>query len=89
MSRVTHQIVEIIDHYVRPYAGAIGIYFFLVDNNAGRHRSGAVEVNMENHSLEIMELTAHSPDPNLIEHLRDYAVRQVSALTGFVNIMII
>ncbi|GBM71545.1 hypothetical protein AVEN_41670-1 [Araneus ventricosus] len=36
---------EILDPYVRPYAGAIGNDFILMDDNARPHRAGVVEVS--------------------------------------------
>ncbi|GBL84083.1 hypothetical protein AVEN_100930-1 [Araneus ventricosus] len=70
---------EILDPYVRPYAGAIGNDFILMDDNARPHR--AVVVDLESHGLERMEGPAQTPDLNPREHLWDCLGRQVAALS--------
>ncbi|GBM98837.1 hypothetical protein AVEN_188099-1 [Araneus ventricosus] len=72
---------EILDPYVRPYAGAIDNDFILMDDNARPHRAVVVEGYLEGHGLERMEWPAKSPDLNPIEHLWDYLGKQVDALS--------
>ncbi|GBO45832.1 Transposable element Tcb2 transposase [Araneus ventricosus] len=72
---------EILDPYVRPYAGAIGNDFNLMDDNARPHRDVIVEDYLEGHGLERMEWPAQSPDQNPIEHLWKYHGRQFAALS--------
>ncbi|GBL93667.1 Transposable element Tcb2 transposase [Araneus ventricosus] len=49
---------EILDPYVRPYAGVIGNDFILLDDNARPHRALVVEDYLEGHGLERMEWPA-------------------------------
>ncbi|GBN10864.1 hypothetical protein AVEN_81795-1 [Araneus ventricosus] len=46
---------EILDPYVRPFAGAIGNDFSLMDDNARPHRAVVVENYLEGHGLKRME----------------------------------
>ena len=70
---------EILDQYVRPYAGAIGKDFLLMDDNARPHRAFVVDEYLEDIGLERIEWPARSPDLNPIEHMWDYLGRQVDA----------
>ncbi|GFU91095.1 transposable element Tcb2 transposase [Trichonephila clavipes] len=55
---------EMLDPYVRPYAGAIGNDFILMDDNARSHRAVIVEEYLEGLGLDRMEWPARSPDLN-------------------------
>lgn len=62
-------INEILDVYVKPYAGAVGENFILMDDNARPHRSRAVERYLERETIERLNWPARSPDANPIEHV--------------------
>ena len=64
---------EILHPIVRPYAGAIGPNFILMDDNARPHRAIVVNDYLEAESIERMEWPAKSPDCNPIEHCVGYA----------------
>ena len=59
---------EILDVYVRPYAGAVGENFFLMDDNARAHRARITDQYFE--QATIVRL-ARSPDLNPLEHAWD------------------
>ena len=62
---------EILDVYVRPYAGAVGENFFLMDDNARAHRARITDQYLEQATVDRMEWPARSPDLNPIEHAWD------------------
>ena len=73
---------EILNVFVRPYAGAIGPDFIFMDDNARPHRACVVNEYLQNETIERMEWPACSPDLNPIEHAwdmlqSDVAVRPV------------
>ena len=60
---------EILDVYIRPYAGAIGPQFILMVDNAWRHRARVVEDYLQQETIIHMDWPACSPDLNPIEHV--------------------
>ena len=68
MTGVRHRD-EILDVYVRPYAGAIGPQFILMDDNARRHRARVVEDYLQQETIVRMDWPACPPDLNPIEHV--------------------
>ena len=70
---------EVLDPIVRPYAGAIGPDFVLMDDNARPHRARIVDQYLDNESIERMDWPARSPDLNPIEHVWDMLGKAVRA----------
>ena len=70
---------EILDVYVRPYAGAIGADFILMDDNARLHRAHVTNQYLEDASIVRTDWPARSPDMNLIEHAWDMLQKVISA----------
>ena len=62
---------EILDVYVRPYAGAVGENFILMDDNARAHRARITDQYLEQATIVRMEWPARSPDLNPTEHALD------------------
>ncbi|GIX97609.1 transposable element Tcb2 transposase [Caerostris darwini] len=56
--------VEILDAYVRPYAGIIGKFFIMMDDNVPPHLAVVVEEYLEGLGLERMEWPYRSSDLN-------------------------
>ena len=68
---VVRYVIEILDVYVRPYAGAIGADFILMDDNARPHRAHVTNQYLEDATIVRMAWPARSPDMNPIEHAWD------------------
>ena len=70
---------EILDASVRPYAGAVGQDFVLMDDNARPHRARVVTEYLEREGIDRMNWPARSPDIKPIEHERDILQRWIRA----------
>ena len=57
------------DVYDRPYTGAIGPQFILMDGNARPRRARVVEEYLQQETIVRMDWPACSPDLNPIEHV--------------------
>ncbi|GFV60987.1 transposable element Tcb2 transposase [Trichonephila clavipes] len=62
-------------------AGAMGLQFFFMDDNAPCHRTVAAEQLLESEDIERMDWPARSPDLNPIEHVWDFLGRRLAART--------
>ena len=70
---------EILDVYIRPYAGAVGENFILMDDNARAHRARITDQYLEQATIVCMEWPARSPDLNPIEYAWDMLQTAVSS----------
>lgn len=70
---------EILDRFVRPYAGAVGPEFILMDDNARPHRARVTDAYLERETIDRMDWPARSPDLNPIEHAWDMLQHAISA----------
>ena len=71
---------EILDAHARPYAGAIGTDYLLMDDNARPHRTMVMDQYLDTDAIERMDWPARSPDPNPIEHAWGMLQRALSTL---------
>ncbi|GFX06413.1 transposable element Tcb2 transposase [Trichonephila clavipes] len=62
-------------------AGAMGLQFLFMDDNAPCHRTVAAEQLLESEDIERMDRPARSPDLNPIEHVLDFLGRRLAACT--------
>ena len=73
---------EILDVHVRPYAGAIGPDFVLMDDNARAHRARITNRYLEQAAIVRLDWPARSPDFNPIDMLQKaISSRQVQPAT--------
>uniref|UniRef100_A0AAR2M1S6 Tc1-like transposase DDE domain-containing protein n=1 Tax=Pygocentrus nattereri TaxID=42514 RepID=A0AAR2M1S6_PYGNA len=68
---------EILRPLVRPYAGAVGPGFLLIQDNARPHVAGVCQQFLQDEGIEAMDWPARSPDLNPIEHIWDIMSRSI------------
>ncbi|KAL6457486.1 hypothetical protein MHYP_G00344490 [Metynnis hypsauchen] len=68
---------EILRPLVRPYAGAVGPGFLLMQDDARPHVAGVCQQFLQDEGIEAMDWPARSPDLNPIEHIWDIMSRSI------------
>ncbi|KAI4895868.1 hypothetical protein NFI96_007663, partial [Prochilodus magdalenae] len=68
---------EILRPLLRPYAGAVGPGFLLMQDNARPHVAGVCQQFLQDGGIVAMDWPARSPDPNPIEHIWDIMSRSI------------
>uniref|UniRef100_A0A8C7TIE1 Tc1-like transposase DDE domain-containing protein n=1 Tax=Oncorhynchus mykiss TaxID=8022 RepID=A0A8C7TIE1_ONCMY len=69
--------IEILRPLVRPYAGAVGPGFLLMQDNARPHVAGVCQQFLQEEGINAMDWPARSPDLNPIEHIWDIMSRSI------------
>uniref|UniRef100_A0A8C7RN94 Transposase Tc1-like domain-containing protein n=1 Tax=Oncorhynchus mykiss TaxID=8022 RepID=A0A8C7RN94_ONCMY len=72
---------EILRPLVRPYAGAVGPGFLLMQDNARPHVAGVCQQFLQEEGIDAMDWPARSPDLNPIEHIWDIMSRSIHQQT--------
>ncbi|KAL0201568.1 hypothetical protein M9458_004755, partial [Cirrhinus mrigala] len=68
---------EILRPLVRPYAGAVGPGFLLMQDNARPHVAGVCQQFLQDEGIDAMDWPACSPDLNPAEHIWDIMSRSI------------
>ncbi|KAL0185636.1 hypothetical protein M9458_017306, partial [Cirrhinus mrigala] len=68
---------EILRPLVRPYAGAVGPGFLLMQDSARPHVAGVCQQFLQDEGIDAMDRPARSPDLNPIEHIWDIMSRSI------------
>ncbi|KAI3366236.1 hypothetical protein L3Q82_010045, partial [Scortum barcoo] len=68
---------EILRPLVRPYAGAVGPGFLLMQDNARPHVAGVCQQFLQDEGIDAMDWPTRSPDLNPIEHIWDIMSRSI------------
>ncbi|KAL0154047.1 hypothetical protein M9458_050647 [Cirrhinus mrigala] len=68
---------EILRPLVRPYAGAVGPGFLLMQDNARPHVAGVCQQFLQDEGIDAMDWPARSPNLNPIEHIWDIMSRSI------------
>uniref|UniRef100_A0AAZ3S5R2 Tc1-like transposase DDE domain-containing protein n=1 Tax=Oncorhynchus tshawytscha TaxID=74940 RepID=A0AAZ3S5R2_ONCTS len=73
---------EILRPLVRPYAGAVGPGFLLMQDNARPHVAGVCQLFLQEEGIDAMDWPARSPDLNPTVHIWDIMSRSIHQQTA-------